>query len=89
MKRLFEFDKADIVIATSDEVAMAFYQREFGHMDEEMAEIEIKEIPEIEWESRYILTDEEEGGEYIKFTLKEWVEQFDETNPQIIASTEV
>lgn len=88
MKRVFEFDGIDQVLAVSKEVAKEYYFTEFAYDDLEIEQMEIKEIPESEWESRTVLTDEEEDGEYIKFTLKEWVEQFDENTPQIIASTE-
>lgn len=90
MKRLFYFDETDTVIAVSEEAARAFYQETTGFSDEEMAEMSIEEIPADEWPHRSVITDEYEKGETepIKFTLAEWVEQFDENEPQIICSTE-
>ena len=37
MKRLFDFDEIDTVIAVSEEAARSFYQQETGFSDEEMA----------------------------------------------------
>ena len=90
MKRLFDFDETDTVIAVSEEAARSFYQQETGFSDEEMATMEVVEIPVEEWPNRTIITDETEEGETepIKFSLAEWVNQFDENKPQIIASTE-
>jgi len=85
MKKLFLVDGIDYVMAKSKEEAISFYKYETG-----FDEIDIEEIPEEKWPSITITLDEREEGsdELIKMSFSEYRKQFNEEDPQIVASTE-
>ena len=82
--KLFRVKGCDIVAAKSMKECMDFYEDMSGEGNSIAFE-----IPEEEWETQTVQTDESDENGLIVFTLKEWVQQFSEDElPLIVASTE-